>query len=121
MKQYVSATALNRYQVADSYKYKTISVTGTVKDVVDWDTFDERSDRKARYYKVIIAPRPVAGMPPCEVWLFYRDKTKAEVINKGQAIETSGALIKIIGEGGEFTVWLYGEDLNPEDKFMLGL
>lgn len=121
IEKYSGATELTRVQIENTYKNKTISVGGTIKDVVDWDTFDERTDTKAHYYKVIIDPRTSRSGIIYETLIFYKDKAKVEAFNKGQNIEIRGIFVRIIDEVGSFSVWVYGDELTPEDKVMLGL
>lgn len=51
--------------------------------------------------------------------VFYKDKARIESLNKGQKIEVSGSFIKIFDQIGLFSVWIYADNLTPEDKVML--
>lgn len=119
--QYNSATGAQRLQVENAYKYKTVSVVGTVRNVKDWETFDERTDTTGLYYKVITETQMTGGGISYQLMIFYKDKNKADALDKGQAINTSGAFVKIIDEIGIFSVWVYADELTAEDKVMLGL
>ncbi|MDD5634940.1 MAG: hypothetical protein PHW46_06665, partial [Candidatus Omnitrophica bacterium] len=50
--QYSQATDIQRAQIESTYKYKTISVSGVIENVENWDIYDERNETKGRYYKV---------------------------------------------------------------------
>lgn len=121
VRKYNAATELARSQIEDDYKYKEVAVTGTVKDVMEWDAFDERTDTKGTYYKIVVGPSSERNALPYEVWLFYKEEASVEGYKKGQEAEINGSFIKIIDDGGVFTVWVYVDELRPEDKMMLEL
>lgn len=119
--QYSKATDVQRPQIRDMYKYKTMEVSGIIKDILDWDTFDERTDTAGRYYRVLIIPQRTRDGIFYEVSIFYKDKSKVEPLAKGQDIKVSGTFMKIIDETGSFAVWVYAGELTPEDKMMFQL
>ncbi|MBI4708065.1 MAG: hypothetical protein HY761_09100 [Candidatus Omnitrophica bacterium] len=116
--QYSKATEIERGQIEDTYRYKEISSNVTIKDVIDWATFDERTDKGEHFYKVVTEPQMSKAGIPYGILIFFKDKNKVEQFVKGQKIETTGSLIKIVDEVGSFSVWLYAGGLTPEDKIM---
>jgi hypothetical protein len=121
VEQYRDATDLERPLMEDTHKYDTASATGKVKDAVVWDTFDERSDKAGRYYKVITDMQKTKDGIPYEILIFYKDKAKIEALRKGEEISIRGVFIKIVDETGYFSAWVYAEQLTDEDKVLLGV
>jgi len=119
IKQYSVATAVQRSQIEASSIYKMISVSGKVKDVIDWAAFDERTDTSGQYYKVVTEMQTLKPSISCSVVIIYKDKAKVEQLAKGQEIKVDGTLIRIVDELTFFSVWVYAEDLTDEDKAML--
>ena len=118
--EYKHATNLQRKQLDKHYKYAPASVEGTVKNVEDWNCFDERTDKKALYYRVVTTPQTTPEGAQYQVYVIYKDMNKAKKINEGQKINMEGALLRVVDEKIQFSVWVYADELTPEDKVMLG-
>jgi hypothetical protein len=119
--RYIGATEVQRQQIESEYRYKAISVSGVIKDVVDWNTFDEKTDTPGHYYKVITEPKTAKAGISYEISILYKDKAKVEPLSKGQEIKTDGTFIKIINEINLLSILIYTEELTPEDKVMFEL
>ncbi|MCX5678697.1 MAG: hypothetical protein NTY76_06275 [Candidatus Omnitrophica bacterium] len=119
--RYVNATEVQRQQIESEYRYKTISVSGTIKDVIDWNTFDEKTDTAGHYYKVITESKTAKAGISYEISILYKDKAKVEPLSKGQEIKTDGTFIKIINEINLLSILVYTDELTPEDKVMFEL
>lgn len=61
VRQYSQVTELQRPQTETAFRYKMINAAGTIEDVLDWDTFDERTDTAGHYYQVVTAPKTTAA------------------------------------------------------------
>ncbi|MFH1441498.1 MAG: hypothetical protein ABIH18_05620 [Candidatus Omnitrophota bacterium] len=120
LKQYNNATEVQKQEIIDTYKYKSIAVRGSVEDVQVWASFDERSDKPGRYYKVNTKQQTLEPGVSYQIIIFYKDKSIVDSFIKGQQINTNGALVKIIDEPGMLSVWVYADELTPEDKVMFG-
>lgn len=119
--QYSEATGVQRPGIENAYRYKDIKLSGIVKDVRDWNTFDERTDTSALYYRVVTEQQATMGGVNYEALIFYKDKASVEPLSKGQKIEAGGALLKIVDEVGSFSVWVFAGSPSDEDKVMFGL
>jgi len=116
---YGKATDVQRNQIIEAQKLKPISVSGTVENVEDWNTFDERTDTAAHYYKVVTAPQMTSAKTPYIALIFYKDKAKVAALARGQKVAVNGVLMKVVDEMGSFSVWVFGDELTAEDKVML--
>lgn len=119
--KYIDATEIQRQQIETDYRYKTISVSGIIKDVIAWNTFDERTGAAGHYYKVITEPQAVKSGIYYEIAVLYKDKAKAESFSRGQMIKTDGIFIKIINEINLLSILVCIDELTPEDKVMFEL
>jgi len=119
--RYIDATEVQRQQIEAEYRYKTIAVSGVIKDVVDWNTFDEKTDTSGHYYKVITEPKTAKSGISYEISILYKDKAKVEPLSKGQEIKVGGTFIKIINEINLLSILVYTDELTPEDKVMFEL
>lgn len=119
--QYSNATEIQRQQIEAECKYNTIAVSGVIKDVVDWNTFDERTETTGHYYKVITETQTAKTGISYEISILYKDKSKVVSLIKGQEIKAEGTLIKIINEVSLISIWVYMDELTPEDKVMFEL
>lgn len=118
LKEYNNATEVQKQEVIDTYKYKTIAVSGIIEDVADCASFDERADKPGNYYKVVTKPQMQESGASYYVTIFYKDKSSVESLVKGQKINTSGVFVKIIDDPGLLSIWVYADELTPEDKVM---
>jgi len=89
---------------------------GTVKNVEEWKTFDEKTDTGEHYYKITTEPKKTADGIPYEILVFYKDKAKVRDINKGEEIKVEGRFLKILNQRLILSVWIYGEELTAADK-----
>ncbi len=119
--QYSNATEIQRQQIEAKCKYNAMAVSGVIKDVVDWNTFDERTETTGHYYKVITETQTAKTGISYEISILYKDKSKVVPLIKGQEIKAEGTLIKIINEASLISIWVYMDELTPEDKVMFEL
>lgn len=118
IKEYDQATGLQRAQMDSDYKYKVISVSGTIENVESWEIFDEKDQIKVQYYRVNTQAQAISQMNSYAVSIFYKDMASVEKLDRGQAITVDGALLKIVVTPGSFAVWVYAGDLTDQDKIM---
>lgn len=118
IKEYNQATDVQRAQLESSYRYNTISVSGTIANVEGWDIFDEKNQIKQRYYRVSTTPRQIDAGDSYATAVFYKDKASVENLKRGEQIQVDGILLKIVTTPGFFSIWVYSGDLNQEDKTM---
>lgn len=116
--QYNKATDLQRTQILGDYQYKTISVSGIVENVEEWDIFDERNQVKKTFYRVTTQSTQIDPTNYYNVSIFYKDRAEADKLNRGQVINIEGILVKIITEPGSFSIWVYPGEISEEDKIM---
>lgn len=114
--QFSHATDVQKSQLDKHYKYEKINVSGTIKNVEPWNTFDERTDVGRHYFKVIMEPRKTADGIPYEILVFYKDKDKVKALDKGQELQLEGTYLKIIDQRLIYSVWVYAEELSAEVK-----
>ena len=114
--QFNKQTDLQKNQFANDCKNESISVSGIVNDVKEVNTFDETSETSKRYYKVITDVQNTKQGNPYEVVLIYKDFDKVKDVNKGQKIEKEGKVLMIIDQRLYLSIWVYEEDLTPEEK-----
>lgn len=119
--RYINATEVQRRQIEAEYRYNTITASGIIKDVIDWNTFDEKTGTSGHYYKVITEPQAAKAGISYEISILYKDKAKVESFSKGQEIKIDGTFIKIINEIDLLSILVYTDELTPEDKVMFEL
>jgi hypothetical protein len=119
IKGYNKATDLERSSIMNGHQYKPLSVKGVIENVESWDAFDERTQTKARYYRVTTERQRLDPENTYIVSIFYNDIAKVEKLSKGQAIDVEGSLIKILATPGLFSIWVYAGEMTAEDKVML--
>jgi hypothetical protein len=116
--RFKAATDIQRQQLQEQYLYSNASFTVTVQNVEEADRFDERTDTRQRYYKVVSVPRKTSAQNLYQLDIFYKDANKVKEIKEGQKLDAGGALVRITDELSQITVWYFGEEMGPEDKEM---
>lgn len=114
--EYVKETDLQKGALVKGYIGKTISVSGTVADVGEEDTFDVVNDIKRKYYKVVTEVEKTPCHNPYRAILIYKDKSRTENINKGQKIALNGNIIRIMDEKLYLSVWISKDELTAEER-----
>ncbi len=114
--QYKHATDLQRRELEKSFTGKRISVSGTVENVDQYDFFDITNDTGGIYYKVLLQQQLTLNMVPYQIVLLYKDKDTVRDINRGQALEREGNIIKIVDERLQIAVWLYNGELTERER-----
>jgi hypothetical protein len=118
--QFKKATDLQQQSLITDAKDKNISSKGVVKNAEEYRTFNLNTDTGAQYYRVITETQTTPSGNPYIVSFFYKDKDEVEDVNKGQAIEKTGALLKIFDERLWVSVWIYAGKIGPEEELMFG-
>ncbi|MDD5495648.1 MAG: hypothetical protein PHP46_00940 [Candidatus Omnitrophica bacterium] len=116
--EYNAATDLQRAQMDDQYRYVEMNVSGTIKNVEDWDTFDERTDTSRHYYRVTLDTTASPKGVPYEILIFSNDKDKVSMLNRGEKMHFTGTFLKIIDQRLLYSIWVYNGELTEEDKVM---
>jgi len=114
--QYKHATDLQRQELEKNFTGKPISVSGTVDNVGQYDFFDISNDTGGVYYKVLLQQQTTQNSVPYQVVLLYKDKDAVKDINRGQAIEKEGNIVKIVDERLQIAVWIYNGELTEREK-----
>jgi flagella basal body P-ring formation protein FlgA len=118
--QFKKATDLQQQGLIADIKNKKISARGAVKNVEEYRTFNLNTDTGAPYYRVIAETQNSPSGNPYIVSFFYKVKNEVEGINKGQAIEKTGGLLKIFDERLWVSVWIYTGTIGPEEELFFG-
>ncbi|MBC8436601.1 MAG: hypothetical protein H8D90_01770 [Candidatus Omnitrophica bacterium] len=114
--EFKEATDVQRQQLRDYYRDREIIGFGTVDNVREYNTFDEVNDIERRYYEIISVIQKTAKGNPYKVIFLYKNLNKVKGINKGQVIERSANILRIIDDRLWISVWLYEGELTPEEK-----
>lgn len=114
--QYKHATDLQRQELEKSFVGKEISVSGTVENVGQYDFFDISNDTGGKYYKVLLQQQETANKVPYQVVSLYKDKESVRDINRGQAMEKKGNIVKIVDERLQIAVWIYNGELTDRER-----
>ncbi len=118
--QFKKSTDLQQTKLVDQYMFRDMSGKGVVANVEEYDAFDLTSDTRSKYYKVVTAVQNTPQGNPYIVSFFYKTKDEVKDIAKGEPIEKTGAVLKILDERLWVTVWLYTDDVGPQEKLMFG-
>jgi hypothetical protein len=114
--QYKHATDLQRQELEKNFIGKNISASGAVENAGEYDFFDTTNDTGAKYYKVLLQQQETANKIPYQVVFLYKNKDAAKDINRGQAIEKEGKIVKIIDERLQIAVWIYNGELTDSER-----
>lgn len=114
--RFKEATDVQRRQLREDYAGRRILGVGTVDNVRDYNTFDEVNDIERHYYEVINVIRKTPKGTPYKLIFLYKDLDKVKGLDKGQMIERSGNILRIIDDRLWVSVWLYEEEWTPEEK-----
>ncbi|MDO8535794.1 MAG: hypothetical protein Q7S30_02120 [Candidatus Omnitrophota bacterium] len=114
--QYKHATDLQRQELDKNFVGKRITGTGTVENVGEYDFFDVSNDTGGKYYKVLAQQQETANKVPYQIVFLFKDKDRVRDINKGEAIEKEGNIMKIVDERLQIAVWIYDGELTPRER-----
>jgi len=114
--QYKHATDLQRQELEKNFIGKKISAVGTVENVGQYDFFDISNDTGGMYYKVLLQQEATQNNVPYQIVFLYKDKDIVKDINRGQAIEKEGNIVKIIDERLQIAVWIYNGELTDRER-----
>ena len=118
--EFVAATDVQRDSMIIKYTDEKASATGVVENVKDFNTFNEKIDKGALYYQVVLAGQKTALGNAYQVSFFYKTADEVKNIAKTQQMTEKGAILKIVDERLWISVWLYVGTLGPEEKTMFG-
>jgi hypothetical protein len=114
--QYKHATDLQRQELEKNFIGKSISAGGTVENVGQYDFFDISNDTGGKYYKILLQQQETANKVPYQVVFLYKDKDSVRDINRGQAMEKEGNVVKIVDERLQIAVWIYNGELTDRER-----
>ncbi len=113
-----NATDLQRERLLTDNVGKEITASGIVTNAGEYDFFNTTEDLRGTYYQVITAQQKTENGVPYQVTFLFRDKDKASDINKGQAFQQSGKIIKISDERLQIALWIFCNDLTDKEKIL---
>ncbi|MDD5196748.1 MAG: hypothetical protein PHV92_03905 [Candidatus Omnitrophica bacterium] len=113
---FYKATDLQKTQVLKDSLGKEISCAGTVSNAGEYDFFDTTNDLGSTYYQVSTIPQKTKNNVTYQLAFLFKDKDKVKDIDKGQHIQQSGKIIRILDERLQISVWIFCGELTQEDK-----
>jgi len=119
--QYQHATDLQKRELEKNFIGKTISASGTVENVGEYNFFDINTDTGEQYYRVTTRQKDTAGKTPYQVVFMYKDKTKLLNISRGEPISKEGTIINIVDERLQISIWIYEDELTARDRLLFKL
>jgi hypothetical protein len=119
--QYQHATDLQKRELEKNFIGKTISASGTIENVAEYNFFDINTDTGEQYYRVITRQQDTAAKTPYQVVFMYKDKEKLKNLSKGEPISKEGTIINIVDERLQISVWLYEDELTSKDRELFKL
>jgi hypothetical protein len=114
--QYQHATDLQKRELEKTFIGKTISASGAVENVGEYNFFDINTDTGESYYRVITRQQETAAKTPYQVIFMYKDKEKLKNLSKGEAMNKEGVIINIVDERLQISVWIYEDELTAKDR-----
>jgi hypothetical protein len=114
--QYKHATDLQRQELENKFIGKKIICGGIVENVGEYDFFDITNDTGGKYYKVLVLQQETANKVPYQIVFLFKEKDRVRDINRGEAIEKEGNIMKIIDERLQIAVWIYDGELTSREK-----
>ena len=113
---FYKATDLQKVQVLKDNLGKEISSGGTVSNVGEYDFFDTANDLGGTYYQVSLTPQKTKNNVIYQLVFLFKNKDKVKDIDKGQNIQQSGKIIRILDERLQISVWIFCGELTEKDK-----
>ena len=113
---FYKATDLQKAQVLKDSLGKEVSCGGTVSNAGEYDFFDTTNDLGNTYYQVSIIPQKTKDNVTYQLVFLFKDKDKVKDIDKGQNIQQSGKIIRILDERLQISVWIFCGELTEKDK-----
>jgi len=110
------ATDLQREQILKDNSGKEISASGIVTNAGQYDFFDAANDIKGTYYQVITQQQKTKNNTPYQVVFLFKDKDRVKDVEKGQAIQKDGKIIRVLDERLQISVWLFCGELTEKEK-----
>lgn len=110
------ATDLQKDQLLKDNLGKEITGSGTVSNAGEYDFFDTVNDFRGTYYQVSLQQQKTKNNTLYQLIFLFKDKDKVKDINKGQAIQKDGKIIRIIDERLQIAVWIFCGELTESDK-----
>ena len=114
--QYKHATDLQRQELEKNFIGKKISAVGTVENVGQYDFFDISNDISGIYYKVLLQQELTQNKIPYQIVFLYKDRDAVKDIDRGQAMEKEGNIVKIVDERLQIAVWIYNGELTDRER-----
>ena len=111
-----NATDLQKDQIVKDNLNKEILSRGSVVNVGEYDFFDVTNDIKGIYYQVTTELQKTKNNILYQLIFLFKDRDKVKDIEKGQNIEMSGKIIRIIDERLQISLWLFCGELTENDK-----
>jgi len=113
------ATDIQKTKIVSDNIGKELSAGGIVSNAGEYDFFNTVDDARGTYYQVVTEQQKTGSDAPYQVIFLFKDIDKVSGINKGQAFQGSGKIVKINDERLQTTVWIFSNDLTDKDKALL--
>ncbi|MDP2905971.1 MAG: hypothetical protein Q8O22_06715 [Candidatus Omnitrophota bacterium] len=109
------STDLQREQILKHNLNREISASGIVSNAGEYDFFDTVNDIQGTYYQVITGQQLTKNNTPYQVIFLFKDKDKAQNVNRGQNIQKDGKIIRMDDERLQIAVWIFCGDMSDKD------
>jgi|GEM_PF-750262 len=115
VESFQKSTDLQRDQIAQHNLGREISAAGIVSNAGEYDFFDTVNDIRGTYYQVITVQQLTKNNTPYQVIFLFKDKDKAQNIDRGQNVQKEGKLIRIDDERLQIALWIFCGDMSDKD------
>ena len=115
VESFQKSTDLQREQILKHNLGKQISAAGIVTNAGEYDYFDTVNYLKGTYYQVITGQQLTKNNVPYQVIFLFKDKDKAQNVDRGQNIQKDGLIIKIDDERLQIALWIFCGDMSDKD------
>lgn len=113
---FAKATDLQRQAILGEDLGKEISAGGTVANAGEYDFFDTVDDIRGSYFQITTLQQKTTNNVPYQVFFLSKDKDKALNVDRRQAIQRDGKIIRIEDERLQIAVWIFCGDMSEKDK-----
>lgn len=103
MDRFYGATQIQRDEIRDMYVGADITAGGIISNVEDSSFFNTSDNVRENYFTVKTLVQNTDLGNPYEAVFFYKDQNAVKGLGKGERIEKSGKLLKIVDRG----LWIY--------------
>ncbi|MBM3243511.1 MAG: hypothetical protein FJZ12_01575 [Candidatus Omnitrophica bacterium] len=114
--EYRKSTDIQKTKVFSDNKGKEITASGIVDNAGVYDFFNSTENIKNTYYQITTKQQKTKANTPYQVIFLFKDRDKVDSVNKDEAFQAGGKIIRLTDERLQIAVWILCAELSDKDK-----